>query len=156
MTASPQSIYRVLCVLSLDCSRSTIWCTCFKYVCVFFSCQQAMYWCAFVAFRILQSEQRCIKEAGFWLTHANVPYHIRHQLRDGWVREILCRRAVEAGKVVSDTLCKQVLTAPVQTLSSANWSWYGPLMFARRAGDVQCWVCTFALLLICIVACLRF
>ena len=55
-----------------------------------------------------------------------------------------------SGKVVSDTLCKQVLTAPVETLISANWSWYGPLMFARRAGDVQCWVCTFALLLICI------
>ena len=139
------------------------------------SCQQATYWCGFVAFRILRSKQRCIwrKEvdlpdadhfflssrlglARSWLrrwryrmflhrasfqgeavllrlTNANVRYHIRHQLRDGWVREILCRRAVEAGKVVSDTLGKQVLTAPVETLIAANWSWYEPLMFARRA-----------------------
>ena len=66
------------------------------------------------------------------LTNTNVRYHIRHQLRDGWVREILCRRAVEAGAAVSDGLRKSVLNASIETLIATNWAWYEPLMFARR------------------------
>lgn len=71
------------------------------------------------------------------LTNANVRHHIRHQLRDGWVREILRRRPVEAGKVVSDTLCKQVLAAPIETLIAANRSWYEPLMFGYAVAMIQ-------------------
>ncbi|CAK8985257.1 unnamed protein product [Durusdinium trenchii] len=71
------------------------------------------------------------------LTNTNVRYHIRHQLRDGWVREILCRRAVEAGAAVSDGLRKSVLNASIETLIATNWAWYEPLMFARRRAQME-------------------
>ncbi|CAK9030322.1 unnamed protein product [Durusdinium trenchii] len=71
------------------------------------------------------------------LTNTNVRYHIRHQLRDGWAREIFCRRAVEAGAAVSDGLRKGVLNASIETLIATNWAWYEPLMFARRRAQME-------------------
>jgi len=65
------------------------------------------------------------------LLNAAVRYHIRHQLREGWLREILCRRAAEAGVDVSKTLHEHVLNGTAEKLIAANWIWYEPLMFAR-------------------------
>ena len=66
------------------------------------------------------------------LMHTSVRYHIRHQLREGWVREILYRRAVEAGAAESEAVRQIVMNSAVETLIATNWHWYEPLMFARR------------------------
>jgi hypothetical protein len=60
------------------------------------------------------------------LLNAAVRYHIRHQLREGWLREILCRRAAEAGVDVSKTLHEHVLNGTAEKLIAANWIWYEP------------------------------
>ena len=74
------------------------------------------------------------------LMDATVRYHIRHQLREGWIREILCRRAAEAGVEVSKTLHENVLNGAAEKLIAANWTWYEPLMFARLRRSSLCFL----------------
>lgn len=63
------------------------------------------------------------------LLHVHVRKRLREQLRQLWARELLCRRAVEAG--VSDAFFKQALNAPLEVLIAKAWDWYEPLMFSR-------------------------
>ena len=64
------------------------------------------------------------------LLQAHVRLRLREQLRQLWAREILCRRAVEAG--VNEDFHKQALNGPLEALIAGAWKWCEPLMFSRR------------------------
>ena len=66
------------------------------------------------------------------LMHTHVRVRLREQLRQLWAREILCRRAAEAG--VSEDFHKRARTGPLEPLIAAAWTWYEPLMFSRLLG----------------------
>ena len=63
------------------------------------------------------------------LLHAHVRKRLREQLRQLWARELLCRRAIEAG--VGDAFYPQALNAPLEALIAKAGAWYEPLMFSR-------------------------
>ena len=63
------------------------------------------------------------------LLHAHLRKRLREQLRQFGARELLCRRAIEAG--VGDAFYTQALNAPLEALIAKAWAWYEPLMFSR-------------------------
>ena len=69
------------------------------------------------------------------LMRSHVRIRLREQLRQLWAREILCRRAVEAG--VSEDFHKRALNGPLEELIASAWARYEPLMFSRRVGPLR-------------------
>ena len=65
----------------------------------------------------------------------------REHLRQLWVRELLYRRAGEAG--VADALGSHLLNEDLEALIARCWHWYQPLMLSRCLGSHACVLLSF-------------
>ena len=68
------------------------------------------------------------------LLDRRVQVKVRQQLAAAWAREILWRRAGEAGGACQEGLLERLLSLPVEQLIQKCWVWYEPLMFGRVDG----------------------
>lgn len=57
----------------------------------------------------------------------------RQQLALAWGKEILWRRSAAAAPEMRERLGAQLLAKPLEQVLADHWTWYEPMMFARRA-----------------------